>query len=107
MDLHGIDAHQRQGNDYLFGRGAAWFAFAMTIGLMIFDYVDRQVIVSLFSFLKARGGTADKQFGALVWVVSITVGLGAIRVALFAARASRVKSVVVMGMIWSIATISC
>ena len=107
MDMHGIDAHQRQGNDYLFGRGAAWFAFAMTIGLMIFDYVDRQVIVSLFPYLKAEWGPSDKQLGALVSVVSITVALGAIPVALFADRASRVKSVVVMGVIWSLATISC
>jgi MFS transporter, Spinster family, sphingosine-1-phosphate transporter len=107
MDLHGIDAHQRHGSDYLFGRGAAWFAFAMTIGLMIFDYVDRQVIVSLFPYLKAAWRPSDKQLGALVSVVSITVALGAIPVALFADRASRVKSVVVMGVIWSIATISC
>ena len=79
----------------------------MTIGLMIFDYVDRQVIVSLFPYLKAEWGPSDKQLGALVSVVSITVALGAIPVALFADRASRVKSVVVMGVIWSLATISC
>ena len=55
----------------------AWFAFAMTIGLMIFDYVDRQVIVSLFPYLKAAWGPSDKQLGALVSVVSVTVALGA------------------------------
>ena len=41
----------------------AWFAFAMTIALMIFDYVDRQVIVSLFPHLKAEWGLSDKQLG--------------------------------------------
>lgn len=106
MELHGIDA-TRQADDYLFGRGQAWFAFAMTIGLMIFDYLDRQVIVSLFPYLKAEWGPSDKQLGALVSVVSITVALGAIPVALFADRASRVKSVVVMAVIWSLASISC
>lgn len=40
-------------------------------------------------------------------VVSITVAIGALPVALFADRASRVKSIVVMATAWSIATISC
>ena len=37
----------------------------------------------------------------------MTVALGAIPVALFADRASRVKSIVAMAVIWSLATISC
>jgi len=95
------------GNDYLFSRGQAWLAFAMTVGLMIFDYVDRQVIVSLFPHLKAQWGLSDKQLGALVSVVSVTVALGGIPVALFADRVSRVKSIVAMAGVWSLATISC
>jgi MFS family permease len=92
---------------YLFTRGQAWFAFAMTLALMIFDYVDRQVIVSLFPYLKAEWNLSDKQLGALVSVVSVTVALGALPVALFADRVSRVKSIVAMATIWSLATISC
>ena len=107
MDLHAIDVNRRGADDYLFGRGAAWFALVMTIGLMVFDYIDRQVIVSLFPYLKTAWGPSDKQLGALVSVVSITVALGAIPVALYADRASRVKSIVVMAVIWSLATISC
>ena len=38
---------------FLFGRRAAWFAYAMTVALMIFDYVDRQVIVSMFPWSAA------------------------------------------------------
>ena len=79
----------------------------MTIGLMLFDYIDRQVIVSLFPYLKAEWGLSDKQLGALVSVVSVTVALGALPVALFADRVSRVKSIVVMATVWSLATISC
>jgi MFS transporter, Spinster family, sphingosine-1-phosphate transporter len=107
MDLHSLDANRRGRDDYLFGRGHAWFALAMTLALMIFDYVDRQVIVSLFPHLKAVWGPSDKQLGAVVSVVSLTVALGAVPVALFADRASRVKSIVVMAVIWSLATISC
>jgi MFS family permease len=106
MDLRALDQAPAK-DDYLFGRGPAWFAFAMTLALMIFDYVDRQVIVSLFPYLKAEWGLSDKQLGALVSVVSVTVALGALPVALVADRVSRVKSVVVMASIWSLATISC
>src|SRR3974377_180166 len=37
-------------NTYLYGRGPAWFAYSMTVGLMIFDYIDRQVIGSMVPF---------------------------------------------------------
>ncbi len=94
-------------DEYLFGRGRAWFAFAMTLALMVVDYVDRQIIVSLFPHIKAAWGLSDKQLGALVSVVSVTVALGALPVALLADRASRVKSIVVMATVWSLATISC
>ena len=106
MDLHAVE--RAPGDDkYLVGPGAAWFAFAMTVALMIFDYVDRQVIVSLFPHLKAEWNLSDKQLGALVSIVSITVAIGGIPVALFADRVSRVKSIVAMAGAWSLATISC
>jgi predicted MFS family arabinose efflux permease len=106
MDLH--TSERAPGEDgYLFGPGPAWFAFAMTLALMVFDYVDRQVIVSLFPHIKAAWGLSDKQLGALVSVVSVTVAIGALPVALFADRASRVKSIVVMATAWSLATVSC
>jgi MFS family permease len=106
MDLHALDKAAPK-DDYLFGKGPAWFAFAMTLGLMIFDYVDRQVIVSLFPYMKAEWDLSDKQLGALVSIVSVTVALGALPVALFADRVSRVKSIVAMATVWSLATISC
>jgi MFS family permease len=99
-----LSAH---GDNYLFGRRQAWFAFAMTVGLMIFDYVDRQVIVSLFPHLKAEWGLSDTQLGTLVSAVSVTVAIGGIPVALFADRVSRVRSIVAMATAWSLATISC
>ena len=98
---------EAQAPDYLSGRGQAWFAFVMTIALMIFDYVDRQIIVSLFPHLKAEWGLSDKELGALVSVISLTIAAGVIPVALIADRVSRVKSIVVMAVIWSLATISC
>src|SRR6516164_6988180 len=107
MNIHEIDSHRRGADEYLFSRGAAWFAMLMTLGLMVFDYIDRQVIVSLFPYLKAAWGLSDTQLGALVSAVSVTVAVGAVPIALFADRVSRVKSIVMMAVIWSLATISC
>jgi len=107
MHAHALDSRQGLPSEYLIGRGQAWFAFAMTIGLMLVDYIDRQVVVSLFPYMKTDWGLSDKELGALVSVVSVTVALGALPVALIADRYSRVKSIVVMATIWSLATISC
>ena len=92
---------------YISGRAQAWFAFAMTFVLMLFDYVDRQVVVSLFPHLKAAWSLSDKQLGGLVSIISIVVALAGLPVALIADRFSRVKSVFVMGAVWSLSTIAC
>jgi MFS transporter, Spinster family, sphingosine-1-phosphate transporter len=94
-------------SQFLYGRGAAWFAYVMTVALMIFDYVDRQIVVSMFPFLKVQWDLSDKELGALVSVISVTVAVFGIPVALIADRFSRVKSIVAMAVVWSIACISC
>jgi predicted MFS family arabinose efflux permease len=88
-------------------RRYAWSVFAILFALMVVDYVDRQVVVSMFPHLKAQWGLSDSQLGALVSIVSITVALGAIPLSLLADRWSRVKSIFFMVLIWSLATISC
>ena len=107
MHAHALEPSKGLTDEYLIGKGQAWFAFAMTIALYLFDFIDRQVIVSLFPYIKAEWGVSDKQLGGLVSVVSITVAIGALPIALIADRTSRVKSIVVMAAVWSIATISC
>jgi MFS family permease len=107
IQMHTSDPNRAGADDYLFGPRQAWFAFAMTIALMMVDYIDRQVIVSLFPQLKAAWQLSDKQLGALVSVVSLTVAVGTLPIALFADRGSRVKSIVAMAVTWSLATFSC
>lgn len=92
---------------YAVPRPQAWFAFTLAFLLMAFDFIDRQVVVSMFPYLKAAWGVSDQQLGALVSVISITVALGALPVSLVADRRGRVKCIVVMGTIWSLATIAC
>lgn len=94
-------------NSYLFGRGPAWFAYLMTIALMMFDYIDRQIVASMFPFLKHDWLLTDAQLGALVSVVSMTVAMFGIPIAWIADRFSRVKSITAMATTWSIATIAC
>src|SRR5262245_58486856 len=107
MDIHATTTTGSNSNTYLYGRKAAWFAYAMTIGLMIFDFVDRQIIVSMFPFLKAEWNLSDKELGFLVSVISITVAAFSVPVAWVADRFGRVKSIVVMASLWSAASVAC
>jgi predicted MFS family arabinose efflux permease len=88
-------------------RRYAWSVFAILFALMVIDYVDRQVVVSMFPHLKAYWDLSDSQLGGLVSIVSITVALGAVPLSLLADRWSRVKSIFLMVLIWSLACISC
>ncbi len=88
-------------------RRYAWAVFAIVFALMIVDYVDRQVVVSMFPHLKGHWSLSDGQLGGLVSIVSITVAIGAIPLSLLADRWSRVKSIFLMALVWSLATIAC
>lgn len=85
----------------------AWITFAMLFGLMIMDYIDRQVIVSMFPNLKQEFGWSDTQLGGLVSVVALTVAIGSLPVAMLLDRWSRTRGIMLMGSIWSIATLTC
>jgi MFS transporter, Spinster family, sphingosine-1-phosphate transporter len=105
--MHALPAATGQNDAYLYSKRHAWFAFALTFLLMAFDFIDRQVVVSMFPHLKTAWGVSDKQLGALISVISITVALGALPISVVTDRWSRVKSIVVMGTLWSLATIAC
>jgi MFS family permease len=85
----------------------AWGVLALTIGLMIADYLSRQVIAPAFSFIKMDWLLSDAQLGALVSIVALVTGLFAIPISLLADRWGRVKSVTLMAILWSLATIAC
>jgi len=88
-------------------RRYAWSVFGIVFALMVVDYIDRQVVVSMFPHLKAHWNLSDGQLGGLVSIVSITVAFGTVPLSLLADRWSRVKSIVVMALVWSCATIAC
>ena len=82
------------------GRGVV---FAAAFALMVLDFADRQVVVATFPALQDEWGLSDAQLGALVSVVSVTVGLGAFPAALLVDRWSRVRAIALMGTVWSLA----
>jgi len=88
-------------------RRYAWLVFAIVFALMVVDYVDRQVVVSMFPHLKAQWDLSDGRLGALVSIVSIMVALATVPLSLLADRWSRVKSIFLMALVWSLATIGC
>ncbi|MFO1392580.1 MAG: MFS transporter [Steroidobacteraceae bacterium] len=88
-------------------RRYAWTIFGILMALMVVDYVARQVVVSMFSHLKAQWELSDRQLGALVSIVSVVVALGAVPISLLADRWSRVKSIFLMALVWSLATLAC
>ena len=75
MDAKPVSTTGGDANTYLVGKGAARFAYFMTTMLMIIDYIDRQIIVSMFPFLKSQWNLSDTELGSLVSVVSLTVAL--------------------------------
>lgn len=85
----------------------AWLTFALLIGLMLSDFMSRQVIHAVFPFLKSEWSLSDAQLGSLASAVSLVVGLLTFPVSLLADRFGRVRSVAVMAIVWSLATVAC
>jgi MFS family permease len=82
-----------------------WIVFTLTFALLLSDYMSRQVLSAVFPFLKAEWALTDTQLGALTSVVALTVGLLAVPLSLLGDRWGRVRSIVLMATIWSLATL--
>lgn len=85
----------------------AWLVFALTFGLLLSDYMSRQVLNAVFPLLKAEWSLSDTQLGALSGVVSLAVGALALPLSLLADRWGRLRSLVLMAALWSLATLAC
>src|SRR5258708_18913543 len=107
MDPHATATSLSGPETYLVSRRYAWCVFGLTFLIMVFDFIDRQIVVAMFPALKAEWQLSDKELGALLSVVSLTVGFGSLPIALVADRWSRVKSIASMAIVWSLATLSC
>lgn len=88
-------------------RRYAWIVFALTFGLLISDYMSRQVLNAVFPMLKGEWVLSDTQLGLLSGIVALMVGLLTFPLSLLADRFGRVKSLALMAALWSLATLGC
>ena len=88
-------------------RRYAWVVFALTFGLLISDYMSRQVLNAVFPLLKGEWALSDSQLGLLSGIVALMVGLLTFPLSLLADRVGRVRSLVFMAVLWSLATLGC
>jgi len=88
-------------------RPFAWVVFGLIFGLLLSDYMSRQVLNSVFPLLKAEWGLSDTQLGTLSGIVSVMVGLLTFPLSLAADRWGRIASLKVMALMWSLATLAC
>jgi MFS family permease len=84
-----------------------WVVFARSFGLLISDHMARQVLNAVFPLLKAEWSLSDAQLGALSSVVALMVGLLTFPLSLAADRWGRVRSLTLMAVLWSLATLLC
>ena len=81
-----------------------WIVFLLTFGLLLSDYMSRQVLSAVFPLLKAEWALSDTQLGSLTSVVALAVGLLAVPLSLLADRWGRVRAILLMAFVWSLAT---
>ena len=87
--------------------GYGWAVFALSFGLLISDYMARQVLNAVFPLLKAEWHLSDGRLGLLSGIVAVMVGLLTIPLSLVADRWGRVRSLALMAILWSVATLIC
>ena len=88
-------------------RRYARVVLALSIGLLLSDYMSRQVLNAVFPLLKAQWLLSDARLGSLSAVVALMVGLLTFPLSLLADRRGRVRILVLAAVTWSLATVAC
>ncbi len=84
-----------------------WLVFALSFGLLLSDYMSRQVLNAVFPLLKTEWALTDTELGALGGIVALMVGLLTFPLSILADRWGRVRSLTLMAALWSVATLGC
>lgn len=74
---------------------------------MLSDYMSRQVLGAVFPLLKLEWALSDEQLGRLGSIIPLIVGLLTFPLSLVADRFGRVRAIVAMALLWSLATLLC
>ena len=107
MAFHPATVADEEDTSVGISRRYAWIVFALTFGLLISDYMSRQVLNAVFPTLKSEWALSDSQLGLLSGIVALMVGLLTFPLSLMADRFGRVRSLALMAMLWSLATLGC
>jgi len=84
----------------------AWAVFALSFGLLMSDHMARQVLAAVGPQLKAEWSLSNAELASLSSVVALAVGLLTLPLSYLADRFGRVKSLVAMATLWSLATLA-
>ncbi|MCP3951705.1 MAG: MFS transporter, partial [Desulfobacterales bacterium] len=98
---------ENKARGHLLSRGYSYYVFSLLFLLFMFDYIDRLVIVSLFPYIKQDWGLTDTQCGLFVSAVYWAQFVFAFPISVIIDRWSRKKSIGLMAVFWSIATLAC
>jgi len=95
------------GQGYLFSKNYSNYVFILLFLLYLFDYADRMVVNSMFTFIEAEWNITDTQCGWLVSVIYLAIGLLTFPASFLIDQWSRTKTIGIMAIIWSLATALC
>lgn len=84
-----------------------WVVFGLAFALLLSDYMSRQVLAAVFVPLGQELHLDKAQQGSLISVVALMVGLLTLPASILADRWGRVRSLVLMAVLWSVATLAC
>jgi len=92
---------------YLFTKSYSNYVFILLFLLYLFDYADRMVVNSMFSYIQNDLGINNFQSGWLVSIIYLTIGILTFPISIVIDRWSRTKTVGIMAIVWSLATLLC
>jgi len=93
--------------EYKLSKFATYSIFTLLFLLYFFDYVDRMIVTSLFPYIQKEWGLTDTESGLLVSVVYWSIVAFVFPVSILVDRWSRKKTIAIMALIWSLATLLC
>ena len=87
--------------------GQRTYIFVLLYVLLLFDQMDRMVISSLFPYIQRDWGISDTESALLISTVYWAIVVFVFPMSILIDRWSRKKSIGIMAIIWSIASIAC
>jgi len=93
--------------EYKLSSRSAYYIFTLLFLLYFFDYVDRTIVTSLAPFIQKEWGLTDTQSGLLMSVVYWSIVVFVFPVSILVDRWSRKRTIGVMALLWTAATVAC